>query len=58
MFHTEAARLSAPERPPFTGSMSVGPEPSDFYLSMQRIGWMAFPVLICIGYLVAAFQLP
>ena len=34
------------------------PEPSDFYLSMQRIGWMAFPVLICIGYLVAAFQLP
>ena len=34
------------------------PEPSDFYLSMQRIGWVVYPVLIGIGYLVAAFQLP
>ena len=34
------------------------PEPSDFYLSMQRIGWVVYPVLIGIGYLAAAFQLP
>ena len=34
------------------------PEPSDFYLMMQRIGWVVYPVLIFIGYIWALRYLP
>ncbi len=34
------------------------PEPSDFYLAMQRLGWVVFPCLLLIGYAVALWQLP
>lgn len=34
------------------------PEPSDFYLTMQRIGWVVYPVLIFIGYIWALRYLP
>ena len=29
------------------------PEPSDFYLGMQRAGWCVYPFLILIGYIIA-----
>ena len=34
------------------------PEPSDFYLMMQRIGWVVYPILILIGYIWALRYLP
>ena len=34
------------------------PEPSDFYLAMQRIGWVVYPVLLFIGYIWALRVLP
>lgn len=34
------------------------PEPTDFYIAMQRVGWAIYPVLLCIGYLMALYQLP
>ena len=34
------------------------PEPSDFYLTMQRIGWVVYPILIFIGYIWALRYLP
>lgn len=34
------------------------PEPSDFYLAMQRIGWVVYPILIFIGYIWALRSLP
>ena len=34
------------------------PEPSDFYLAMQRIGWVLWPILILIGYIWALGFLP
>ncbi len=34
------------------------PEPSDFYLTMQRIGWVVYPILIFIGYIWALRSLP
>ena len=34
------------------------PEPSDFYLAMQRIGWVLWPILILIGYIWALRFLP
>ena len=34
------------------------PEPSDFYLGMQRIGWCVYPFLLLIGYIFALCQLP
>lgn len=34
------------------------PEPSDFYLIMQRIGWAVFPVLLLFGYIWALRSLP
>ena len=34
------------------------PEPSDFYLAAQRIGWCVYPFLILIGYIFALCQLP
>ena len=34
------------------------PEPSDFYLGMQRIGWCVYPLLLLIGYIYALCQLP
>ena len=33
------------------------PEPSDFYLAMQRLGWVVYPVLILIGYLVGFWKI-
>ena len=34
------------------------PEPSDFYIAMQRLGWVIWPVLLAIGYGYAATILP
>lgn len=34
------------------------PEPSDFYLTMQRIGWVVYPILILLGYIWALRYLP
>lgn len=34
------------------------PEPSDFYLIVQRIGWVVYPILILIGYIWALRYLP
>ena len=34
------------------------PEPSDFYLGMQRLGWYVYPFLILIGYIIALRALP
>ena len=34
------------------------PEPSDFYLATQRIGWCVYPLLLLIGYIYALCQLP
>lgn len=34
------------------------PEPSDFYLMMQHIGWVIYPILIFIGYIWALRYLP
>lgn len=34
------------------------PEPSDFYLSMQRVAWVVYPVLLFIGYIWALRFLP
>ena len=34
------------------------PEPSDFYLGMQRAGWCVYPFLLLIGYIFALCQLP
>ena len=34
------------------------PEPSDFYLGMQRAGWCIYPILLLIGYIFALCQLP
>ena len=34
------------------------PEPSDFYIAMQRISWVIYPILLCIGYLVALYHIP
>lgn len=33
------------------------PEPSDFYLAMQRLGWVVYPVLILVGYLIGFWQI-
>ena len=33
------------------------PEPSDFYLAMQRLGWVVYPVLILIGYLIGFWKI-
>lgn len=35
-----------------------GPEPSDFYLGMQRAGWCIYPILLLIGYNIALWVLP
>ncbi len=32
------------------------PEPSDFYIEMQRFGWFVMPLLLGIGYLVGLFK--
>ena len=34
------------------------PEPSDFYLGMQRAGWCIDPILLLIGYNIALWVLP
>ncbi|MDD3347459.1 hypothetical protein [Oscillibacter sp.] len=34
------------------------PEPSDFYLSMQRVSWVVYPFLLFAGYTAALLQLP
>ena len=34
------------------------PEPSDFYLGMQRAGWCIYPILLLIGYIIALRALP
>lgn len=34
------------------------PEPSDFYIATQRIGWAVWPVLLAVGYGFAATLLP
>ena len=34
------------------------PEPSDFYLEMQRAGWCLYPILLLIGYNIALWVLP
>ena len=34
------------------------PEPSDFYLGMQRAGWCVYPLLLLIGYNIALWVLP
>ncbi len=34
------------------------PEPSDFYLGMQRAGWYIYPILLLIGYNIALWVLP
>lgn len=34
------------------------PEPSDFYLLMQRVGWVLYPCLLLAGYLYALTFLP
>ena len=34
------------------------PEPSDFYIAMQRLGWAVYPVLIAVGFGYAATILP
>ena len=34
------------------------PEPSDFYIAMQRLGWAVWPVLLAVGYGYAATILP
>ena len=34
------------------------PEPSDFYLGMQRAGWCIYPILLLIGYNIALWTLP
>ena len=34
------------------------PEPSDFYLATQRIGWCVYPLLLLIGYIYALWVLP
>ena len=34
------------------------PEPSDFYLAVQRVGWVIYPVLLLIGYIIALRMLP
>lgn len=34
------------------------PEPSDFYIAMQRLGWAIWPVLLAIGFGYAATMLP
>jgi len=34
------------------------PEPSDFYIAMQRLSWAVSPVLLAVGYGYAAMMLP
>lgn len=34
------------------------PEPSDFYLGMQRVGWVIYPFLLLAGYIFALTMLP
>lgn len=34
------------------------PEPSDFYIAMQRLGWAVYPVLLAVGFGYAAMMLP
>ena len=34
------------------------PEPSDFYIAMQRLGWAVYPVLLAVGFGYAATILP
>jgi len=34
------------------------PEPTDFYLAMQRVGWVLYPFLLLAGYIVALRMLP
>ena len=34
------------------------PEPSDFYIAMQRLGWAVYPVLLAVGFGYAATSLP
>ena len=34
------------------------PEPSDYYLGMQRAGWCIYPILLLIGYNIALWVLP
>ena len=34
------------------------PEPTDFYLGMQRIGWVIYPVLLLAGYIYTLTLLP
>lgn len=33
------------------------PEPSDFYLAMQKVSWVVYPILLLIGYLWAVRQI-
>ena len=34
------------------------PEPTDFYLTMQKIGWVLYPILLLAGYIIALRMLP
>ena len=34
------------------------PEPTDFYIGMQRVGWVIYPVLLLAGYIYTLTLLP
>ena len=34
------------------------PEPTEFYLGMQRVGWVIYPVLLLAGYIFTLTLLP
>ena len=34
------------------------PEPSDFYLAMQKVSWAVYPFLLLLGYIWALRQFP
>ena len=34
------------------------PEPTDFYLAVQKVGWVLYPFLLLAGYIVALRTLP
>ncbi len=34
------------------------PQPSDFFLTVQQVGWVLYPVLLLIGYIMALRSLP
>ena len=34
------------------------PEPTEFYLAMQRVGWLLYPCLLLAGYILSLTVMP